>query len=319
MTLTSRSLCLAIPLVLSACVDTQSLGDPQETDGGSGSTQAGDASTTDGTAAGETDASTTEGETEGTTQAGDSSTTDDPTDTETETDGSSGGDVCADYEPPQIDNCAAGGKSSASGVFGVDVLDPIEDAACRVLVVDDDGSEAMLELDCGGERYPITYASASPHLVAPIAVDDDVLLSVYPDDEFEVLQLPPSFSVRTPGGELLLAYLEHRDLEAALPVPLSGLTASYGDTGCAAFESGEEYFCDVASESIVSGHVSVDLQTSEGPAGSVQAGGTAPFVHAGRDYDLIVQDANRIVCWDDSCASDETGPTDLLRMLLVAQ
>jgi hypothetical protein len=398
--MTSRSLlfALGIPLSLTACVDTQELGDPQDTDGGSaGETEVPttDAPTTDTPDPDETDGETdgeSEGETDGsvhddcveliwscpsddlvclpeglcvpcaeegespdsaegghccsglvqtadgtacvpqpstdaclppgalcgyagTTQPCCEGSVCNPDTDLCEPDGSKGSAVCADYEPPGIDNCAAGGKSSASFSLDGPAVEGTIELDCVVGTPSTDGDEESLPLDCDGDGYTLFYSSAAPHLVAPVAEDDNVRLTL---NDFEKTPGPqPSFSLRTPGGELIVAFVNHFYLDEDLPVALDEFTISYGETGCGAF-SAKAAFCE-EGESILSGHISVQLGGDEGAAEPLQAGGTTSFAHGGRTYDLIVHEANEIVCWDESCAGDEGGPFDHLQMLIVAQ
>ncbi|MCR9161475.1 MAG: hypothetical protein ACE37F_29875 [Nannocystaceae bacterium] len=397
--MTSRSLLLllGLPLALPACVDTQELGDPQATDGGSaGETEA---PTT------ETDPGETQGETEGETVLDPGNETDDsihddcveliwscpsddlvclpeglcvpcagegesPASAEgghccgglvqdadgstcvpepaadscrpagalcgyagvtqpccegtvcnpdtdlCEPDGSKGAEVCADYESPQIDNCAAGGKSSASFSFeGPETNGETLELQCVVGTPTIDGDEESLPLQCDGDDYVLRYTSASPHLVAPVAEDDDVLLALAENEKMPGQQA--SFSLRTPGGELLLAFVDATSVELPLPIALDEFSWAVELTGCPAFDAGAVSCED--GMSILSGHVSVELGGDESAAEPLQAGGSTSFGHAGRTYDVIVHQANEIVCWDESCAGDEGGPFDRLQLLIVSQ
>ena len=232
-----------------------------------------------------------------------------------EPDGSKSAEICADYEPPQIDNCAAGGESSASFSFGGPVVEVLVELECIVGTPSADGDQETLPLRCGGEDYVLNYSSASPHLVAPVAEDDTVLLTLADFDKTPGPQ--SSFSLRSPDGDLLLTYVEHFYLAEDLPVALDEFTLSYGETGCATFNAGA-VACD-EGKSILSGHISVQLSGDDGATEPLQAGHTTTFTQGGRTYDLIVAEANEIVCWDESCAGDEGGPFDHLRMMIVAQ
>lgn len=234
-----------------------------------------------------------------------------------EPDGSTPGALCSDWEPPEIDNCAAGGKSSASGSIPETSVEPAEGLACSVTSHLPFGPNQQISLDCEGESIALLYSSASPVLSAPINAEDEVLLSFSFPDFGPELGFGTSFTLREPGGALLLAYIDHQHLDAPFTVGLDELDASYEVTGCAPFNAGA-VACNLESESIVSAHVSVLLQSDEGST-ELQAGGATELSIGGRTYDLIVDEANQIVCWDDGCAGDETGPFDQLQMLIVAR
>lgn len=397
--MTSRSLVLVlgIPLAFAACVDTQELGDPQDTNGGSGGetespttddpnpddTEGDSVGETEGESVGETDGSVhddcvelvwscpsddlvclpeglcvpcaDEGESPDSAEGGhccaglvqnadgsecvpepatkdcrpdgalcgyagvtqpccDGSVCNPDTDL-CEPDGGKPIELCADYEPPKIDNCAAGGESSTSFSLEGGFEDALTDEVCTVgTPISEKNGEEVLPLDCGGDAFVLRYVSAAPHLVAPIAEDDTVLFSM---SDFELNPGPqPSVSIRTMEGELLLAFVDHYELQQELPIALAEFGVSYGETGCAVSDAFG--FCG-EGQSVLSGEVSVQLTTDEGAVEPLQSGGNTSFDLGGRTYDVTVGDANRLVCWDKGCAGDEGGPFDHVRMLIVAQ
>ena len=233
-----------------------------------------------------------------------------------EPDGSTPGMACIDYEPPGIDNCTAGGEATADlrfeGAFG-----EVVDAACTVAALSSEDLEESLSLDCDGETYQLIYSSGAPHLVAPVVENDEVQFSMrFYQGEFANARR--SIILRSPQGELLMAFVGHYDLMDPLTLPIEEFSMTFGDTGCSAFDAGSP-LCDSPGELVAAGHVSVQLQTEEGAVEPLQAGGAAEFSLAGRSYDVIVDEASRIVCWDPSCAGDESGPFDALELLIVAR
>ncbi len=232
-----------------------------------------------------------------------------------EPDGSKVAELCADYTPPPFDNCAAGGESSASVSLEGEFFARAE-FICTVAALDTQGTEESIQLQCGGDAYTVSYDTVAPHLVAPVAENDDVVLSL--GEVLSELISQPSFALRSTEGELLLAYADQTDLDDPLPISLPEMSLSYGGTGCAAFDAGA-VVCDNDGELILAGYVDVSIDANPGGSAQLQAGGSSELEVDGRTYDVTMQAAERIVCWDESCAGDGSGPFDHLEMLIVAR
>ncbi len=313
MTLISRAsylLCSAF-LVLPGCVSSQLLGDPEATDGGSGGAET--AGSTTGGEATSTASGSTEGGSNTTVDptAQTSSTTAPDPETESSTDGS--GELCSDWTPPPFD-CPEQGESRAGLVAAAfDGFEFAESLPCEVIALaSDDIDRWQVRLQCEDTVIEFDYVSAAPYIDPPVGIGTQVL---YTGVEFEESpNFEPSVALHSPDGDLILAYVDHFSLQQPLPIDLAPLEFEFAATGCPAFGT-DEAFCE-DGESIVAARVSVvidaeqPLEIADGNSGTVTVEGTT--------YRVTVGEASRIVCWDESCAGDESGPTDRLRMLVVA-
>lgn len=227
-----------------------------------------------------------------------------------ESDGTAGLEVCGDFSPPPVD-CPEEGESTAILVPEIDKgFDFGEDEACSVVSI---LGESMIGLICD-DIFPVFSYESSPALSIPFDVGVDV---VYTAVESESPNAEPSVSLHTPEGELLFAYVHDLELGGDLPVDLSPLSVSIFGTGCAGVDA-SAVICDVEGESIVSARVLVSIEGGDAPLELV-TGQSGEVTVDDVTYDVIVAQADRIVCWDDSCAGDESGPWDHLRMLIVAR
>ncbi len=227
-----------------------------------------------------------------------------------ESDGTAGLEVCGDFSPPPVD-CPEEGESSAALVPEIDKgFDYGQDESCSVVSLID---ESMVGLVCD-DIFPVFSYESSPALSLPFDVGADVVYTAVdtqsPNDE-------PSVTLHTPEGGLLFAYVDALELDNDLPVDISPLSVSIFGTGCSGFDA-NAVICDVEGESIVSARVLVSIEGGDAPL-ELATGQSGEVTVGGVTYDVIVEQADRVVCWDDSCAGDESGPWDHLRMLVVAR
>lgn len=227
-----------------------------------------------------------------------------------EPDGSAGLEVCGDFTPPPIE-CPEEGDATATLVpefdkgFGYG-----ENVPCSVVSIVG-GSTVGLACD---DAFPVFSYESSPGLSLPFDVGVDVVYTAVdnrsPNDG-------PSVTLRTPEGGLLFAYVDHIELDSDAPVDISPLSVSILGTGCSGFDA-NAVICDVEGESIVSARVLASIEGGDAPL-ELGTGQSGEVTVGGVNYDVIVEQADRVVCWDDSCAGDESGPWDHLRMLIVAR
>ncbi|MEM6294436.1 MAG: hypothetical protein AAGA54_24395 [Myxococcota bacterium] len=315
MTLAFRSGTLLSSLALVGCVSTQVLGDPQATDGGSGG---GDSGGGDSGGLGSSDGSSTaaESSTEGGTTTTVSSTDGDSTEGDTDTAGEA--QMCSEFTPPPID-CPEVGDGSAQlvDVGGDGTFDTVALEQSQTCVVGDalPGPVAgeVIAIDCGDFTSTFSFAS-EPDLLSGLEVGESV---GYAAVDTEHPNPEPSIAIYDPDGTLRFAFVDERNLDNGIQTSLGNLEVSVLGTGCAGFDA-QAVVCGVDGELILGARVSValtagdqSLELSEGEQGEIIVGDVT--------YDVIIDQAERIVCWDESCAGDESGPWDRLRMLIVAR
>lgn len=285
-------------LPLGACVIDKQLGDTED-DGASESTTDGP---DDGGSASEGGTlSPSTGPAGPTTDDGGSDTTEGSS---TETDGPAL--VCDDWAPPPIDDCEpdAGAEAAVTG----DPLPPLADASCTVAALAPMGATTdALTLDCG-DVYTLEITT-DPHLALPFVLDQEVRLSATESFEPALNLNLPTFVIRSPEDALLLAYVNELDLELDLPF---GIEFQTGNTGCAA--------SDVSEDCPDGGRILAQRITLEfgdpGDATRVFDGNLAQLDDAG--VSVIVEQAEQIVCWDEPCFGDDTGPFDRASFIVVA-
>jgi hypothetical protein len=321
---------LSLAALCSGCVDSQLLGDPEGT-GGEGETEGVMGST--GTPEGGTDPEGTESG-----SSSESGTTDDPgsclpegaacaaqlfeccegttcsPDTGLcEIGDNVGEDLCSDYAPPPAE-CPEQGETRV----GLDVDASFsygESIPCDVVSLESDEVDRWtVGLNCDDLFPTFTYQSAAPYLGPPIDVGASVLYTAVDDGTMPMRDA--SVALHTPEGELLFAYVDAFDLDVALPVDIAPLEVAFAGTGCAGFDAGAA-LCDVKGESIVGARVSVGIGADD-PV-SIADGNSASVTVGDAQYRVSVGEATQIVCTNGSCASDESGPYDRLRMLIVAE
>ena len=227
-------------------------------------------------------------------------------------------EVCADFTPPPIECPEVGAGSAALVDIGRDGLfeGVAFEQADRCLVGDvlpgPEPSE-VIAIDCGAFTSTFSFVS-EPGLFSGLEAGDPVAYAAidtqHPNPE-------PSISIHAPDGTLRFAFVDDRDLSNGVQTELGDFEVTIAGTGCTGFDAGA-VACEVDGESIVGARVEVgltagdqSLQLSQGHSGEITVGDVT--------YDVVVDRAERIVCWDDSCAGDESGPSDRLRMLIVAR
>jgi len=325
MTLNSYSylLCFAA-LLTTGCVSTQRLGDPQATDGEpgdadtSGETSHGErTSTASGTSVGDTDIGT------GDPTAPTSSTTtpdlETGSSTEGETDGSE--EQCSDWQPPPFDCPEQGDARAGLEVapeefpnfdFGGVFTDGIP---CEVIALSsDDIDRWTVGLQCDELQTEFTYVSAAPYVSPPLEIGTQVIYTGV--DSLDRPNFEPSVSLHSPRGDLLMAFVDHDDLRDSIAVELAPLQVAFDGTGCSGVPDQKNAECNpgesvLRARSTVSINGEQALELADGASGTVTVEGTT--------YRVTVDEAARIVCWDEGCFGDESGPYDRLRMLVVAE
>lgn len=224
-----------------------------------------------------------------------------------ESDGSAGLEVCGDFTPPPIE-CPLEGDLGArlTPEKGFEYGDE-ESCTVQSLV-----AGSIVGLNCG-DTFPVFSYETSPVLGFPVDVGADVIYTaVEPLD----VNSDPSVAVRAPEGGLLFAYLDHQNFSREPAVDISPLSFSILGTGCQGFDAGAPG-C-VEGDSVVSARVLVSLEGGDEPL-ELGGGDTGEVTVDGVTYDVVIEQADRIVCWDDSCAGSKGGPRDNLRMLIVAR
>lgn len=325
---TSRALLVLCLSSLSAgCLAPQSLGDPEGTDGGDG-TSGGSESDSSGSASGDgvsgSEKSTGTKPDECLPQG---SVCPDPTglseccgaatcsaDTGLcEAQGTKGGGVCGDFTPPPLD-CPAPGDTQVF-LSSEEPLTYAESRPCQVDSLDPDGRERWtVSLLCDDELLEFTYVSWAPYIWPPVEIGAPVLYTAV--DLEGVPGVDASVTLRAPDGRLLFAFIEHLDLAEALSVDIAPLELSFAATGCGAFDAGP-VSCAEEGESIAAARVSVEV--GPGELASVTDGNSETFVLEDAQYRVSVAEATRLVCQDESCVLEELVPPDRLRMLIVAE
>jgi hypothetical protein len=211
-------------------------------------------------------------------------------------------------EPPPFD-CEVAGDATAD-VQG-DFLPESTDAACQITAIENvDASTDNITLDCG-DVYEISIATSNPHLDLPFSSGDDVLLTASESFESALFGLP-SLAIRSPGGELLLGWVNEVDHDP--DVDVDPVVFNVAPSGCPT--SSGDARCD-ADGAIAVHRIMLEFGNKESPL--IVFDGHQAIVPAGAaDMSVIVDRATQILCWDDDCAGDDSGPFDEIRMILVA-
>jgi hypothetical protein len=301
------ALCLCACVASTACIIDKSLGDTDssgaEGSGDTGTTQPGTSTTmqdTDGASLTATMASDPD--------SGSSIGTFPPTDgSETDASGTSGPGVCPDWSPPPSDcELSANATADVSGE-----LPETTDEPCRIEAVQNiDASTDAVTFDCAGRRYEITITTDAPHLDLPFSGGEDVLLTATISSE-PTISSPASFTVRTVGGGLLLAWINELDFDP--DVDIEPVTFNPAPTGCPGFSVDEKCPSDAA---IVAQRVMLEFGNGIVPI-PVFDGNQAIVSGGAEDMSVIVDRATQITCWDDGCIGDDSGPFDELRLITV--
>ncbi|MGH1346365.1 MAG: hypothetical protein ACRBN8_32660 [Nannocystales bacterium] len=228
-----------------------------------------------------------------------------------ESDGSTDHGSCADFTPPPAECPDVGDASASITPEFVNGFEYAEEASCSVVSL---LGESTVGLTCG-DSFPVFSYESSPALSLPFDVGDSVVYTAvdtaHPDPE-------PSISLHDADGVLLFAYVDAISLSNELPLGLSPFTVSVSGTGCSGVEVGDG-LCAADGEMMLSARVEINLDGGAEVL-TLGTGGSGTVMTAdGETYDVIVDQADRIVCRDESCLSDEDEPTDRLRMLIVAQ
>lgn len=229
-----------------------------------------------------------------------------------EPDGTAGLEVCGDFSPPPIE-CPEEGTATA-------VLTPDPDnefvygdeEACEVTSVEGDTGMETVALMCGDTASVFSFQS-SPALLFPVGLGDFWYTAVdtpHPNPE-------PSVTLHTPDGRLVFAYVNDLDLANELSVDVSPLSVSILGTGCPGFDA-NAVECDAEDKSAVSARVLVSIEGGDAPL-ELGSGQSGEVTVDSLTYDVIIEQAERIVCWDEGCSGDKSGPWDHLRMLIVAR
>src|SRR5690606_13540967 len=125
----------------------------------------------------------------------------------------------------------------------------------------------------------------------------------------------PSFVLRRPDtGAILLAQIDAvgHSRDPDVDVDLSPLVVTALESGCEYRDVSED--CDDGS--ILSHRVSLSI---EGPEGAISLfdGHHADLPDGSHGMAVIVNRAQRITCWDETCTGDDSGPFDVTRMLVL--
>jgi hypothetical protein len=116
----------------------------------------------------------------------------------------------------------------------------------------------------------------------------------------------PSLTLRSPMGELWLAWVNAYGSGDALDIDIDPVVVTIGGSGCSTTLWTEA--CDANGAIALQrgildfGNGIVPVSLFDGLSGVVPAGSF--------DMTIIVETAERIVCWDDDCAGDDSGPFD---------
>lgn len=226
--------------------------------------------------------------------------------------GEDGGDLCEDWTPPPFDCEPDDGAYAA--VLG-DPLPLYEDQPCsRVGPIEigpvDDAESVTFTLDCGGDVFPLQIVT-SP-FVLPSFLDMDPLFLTTTESFEPALAGLPTFEIRAEDGTLLLAWVNELDHE--IDLPLDPLEIQIGNSGCPSSNVAEK--CK-AGGSIQAQGVPVEFGSSESPV-PVFAGNTTTLMNTDQHF-VIVDRSEQIVCWDDDCIGDDTGPFDRVSFLVALE
>jgi len=296
-------------LALGGCVVDKQLGDTQA-DGGAGGSGSEEGSGTEGDPAGMSEgpggSSTSQPGDDDDDQPGDDDDDDDqPGDDDDDDDDDL---LCADWTPPPGD-C----ETLGDAMMFVEVEPSLEDAAnipCTVgatASVDEDTDS--FELECDGLGVLVFTVTTSPHVVPPLVTDQQVEVNAV--ETLENAVLTPSFTIRTPEGALLLAH--HNEIDHEPDVDLSPLDFALPNSGCPLSPGDAE--CN-AGEMIGVQRIPVEFAADQGTVSVFP--GSSDTVSLDVPYFVIVRSAERIQCWDESCAGDDSGPFDELRFIAMA-
>lgn len=221
-----------------------------------------------------------------------------------------GGDLCEDWTPPPFDCEPDDGAYAA--VLG-DPLPLYQDQLCNKvgpiqIGPAGDPESVTFSLDCGDGPMPIEIVS-SP-FVYPSLLDNMDPVYLTTTESFEpALSGLPTFEIRSEDGTLLLAWVNELDHE--IDLPLEPLEIQIGNSGCPSSNVAEK--CK-AGGSIQAQGVPVEFGSSESPV-PVFAGNTATLMNTDQHV-VIVDRSQQIVCWDDDCIGDDTGPFDRVSFLV---
>ena len=230
--------------------------------------------------------------------------------TATDEGGEDGGDLCEDWTPPPFD-C-----EPDDGAYAAVLADPLplyEDQLCdKVGPIGigpvDDPDMVTFSLDCGDGPMPIQIVS-SP-FVYPSFLDEVGPVYLTTTDSLEpALVGLPTFEIRSAEGTLLFAWVNELDHE--IDLPLDPLEIQIGNSGCPSSNVAEK--CK-AGGSIQAQGVPVEFGSSESPV-PVFAGNTTTLMNTDQHV-VIVDRSQRLVCWDEDCIGDDTGPFDRVSFLV---
>ena len=222
--------------------------------------------------------------------------------------------MCGEWTPPPFD-CELPGEATVD-VQG-DSLPTMVDELCTIAAVQNiDATTDAVTIDCAGDTYEVQIATSNPHLDLPFSTDQEVLVSGAPRPS-DALPGVRSFTIRATTGELLLAWLNQfaYDEDTYEPdVDIEPVVFNPAMSGCPAADEGE--LCEADGALMVQ---RVMLEFGNGIVPIVVFDGNQAIVPADTlDMSVIVAAARQIVCWDDDCAADDSGPYDETRLLLVA-
>jgi hypothetical protein len=273
------------------------------TDGDDGGASMSASSSTPGTAGSSDDAATTIGT--ATTIGEDTSDgTGDPTGEPIES--------CFDWAaPPEI--CDAPGDATAR-VTG-DSLPPLDDEPCTVVSVESVAANAdAVTLDCG-ELYELEILSDAPHLDLPLSGGLDVRVTATESLEFFIDETVPSFVIRAQSGEILVAWVNALGHDVDIGVDLDPVVVNVTGSGCGTFFWNE--LCDSDEGAIALQRSILEFGNGESPI--LLFDGNQAIVPAdAEDLSVIAESVERIVCWDDVCGGDDSGPFDRITFLGVS-
>lgn len=288
-----------------------------ESDGGSGPS-----SMTDGpdsqTATGNSgsDSNTTASSTDSSASSGTDTVAETDTAGETDSVGGTVGDtdgegVCVDFVPA---GRGCGGEGEATAAVGsVAVPGALVDQVCAsVLVENVDASTDRVVMDCEGFESAIefTVTSENPHLDLPLNTTDVILNT---DENFGNVG-GITIVIRSADGDILFASVDGTDDSGSpwnSPL-LSPLEVTMGASGCPGYGVDEK--CP-AGQQITAQRAALEI--SVGGAASTLYSGNQAVLSGDADYSVIVAGAQRIVCWDDGCTGDDSGPFDEVQLVLV--
>jgi hypothetical protein len=237
-----------------------------------------------------------------------------PSDSGSESIGTGPVAMCTDWTPPPIE-CVLPGEATAN-VDG-DSLPTMVDEMCTIAAIQNvDASTDAVTIDCAGEESEVQIATSNPHLDLPFSIDQEVLVSGAPRPS-DALQGVRSFTIRATTGELLLAWLNQIDYDEdnyEPDVDIAPVVFNPVPSGCQPSDQGE--LCEADGALMVQ---RVMLEFGNGIVPIDVFDGNQAIVPADTiDMSVIVAAAQEIVCWDDDCAADDSGPWDETRLLLVA-